>query len=138
MYIYLWVSKESNRHWKIPGFPFSSGLKNTELKLWSIMIVGILLAKTATDKIINIDIIIIDQQYQDGLLINILFELIFMEILTFLPKIANISKTTIDQMVPFPIHYHIFTLISSRNGNNLIHDQEGNTLNAANTDKCRT
>jgi len=50
------------------------GLKNIELKLWSIIIIVIPLANTGIDVINRIEVIMIDQQYRDKLLIRFLFE----------------------------------------------------------------
>lgn len=93
--------KNQNRCWKITGFPFPMGLKNIELKLWSKMIIVIPLASTGMDKINSIDVIIIDQQYNDKLFINILFEFIFIiEIVKFIDlKIDDIPFKWRDKMI---------------------------------------
>lgn len=69
--------KNQNKCWKIIGLPFPIGLKNIELKLWSIIIIVIPLANTGMDIISKIEVTIIDQQYRDKLLIIFLFEFIF-------------------------------------------------------------
>lgn len=53
--------------------------------MWSIIIIVIPLANTGMDIIINIDVIMIDQQYSERLFKNIIFEFIFsIEIVKFI------------------------------------------------------
>jgi len=62
------------------------------LKLWSIMIIVIPLAKTGMETINKIEVTIIDQQYKERLFINILFEFIFViEIIKFIDLIIEES-----------------------------------------------
>lgn len=56
------VKKNQNKCCKITGIPFSFGLKNIEL--WFFIIIVIPLAKTGINEMINIDVIMIDQQYR--------------------------------------------------------------------------